>query len=343
MAFLANRRNSIIQTRIKLLTQKSPVKNTSSSEDESIKLSPVLQDLFGKKDRVKRFSDLFERQPWLSKFGCPNWWLDEGMLKTPTRKDDPNLTMEFDYKLKISSTPKSSQKKTSRKTCLDDLITIERKYIREIENYTNDLKKKLKAGVGFDPMRIREFEVSVYGNIMELLSLHSTIILPKMLSVERKNGKCIEVFDFLLKMLNENGFYCYVNYKMLEHVINKCKNQLSRSDYYPFDPFVIFNRYIDCVKVKFDDTEETEIGREKTLCDAFEKITAAFMGLIFEAKQVTHIQQVEKVSLDALFKLYKIRQRKFPEMKSAMLPLIPSKHIKFGYRSPVSFFLFSSQ
>lgn len=338
MAFFTNRRNSIIQTRIKLLTGKNNLSTNSSTEsDDSLKLSPILQELNGKKDRVKRFSDLFERQPWLSKFGCPNWWLEEGMLKTPVVNNDSttNLTLEFNYKCKISSTP-ISKMKSARRTSLDDLISLERKYIKEIENHTNDLKKKLKSGVGFDPMRIREFDVSVYGNIMELLSLHSTLILPKMLSIERKNGKCLEVFDFLLRMLNENGFYCYVNYKMLEQVTNKCKSQLSHSDYVTFDAFGIFNRYNDCIKAKFDDTEEDERDREKNLCETFGKVTTAFMGLIFEAKQVTHIQQIEKVSLDALFKLYKIRQRKCPEMKGAIIPLIPSRHVKFGYRSPVS-------
>lgn len=335
MAFIKNRRNSIIQTRIKLLTQNNQL-NTPNSDEEAMKLSPTLQDLHGKKDRVKRFSDLFERQPWLSKFGCPNWWLDE--VKTPTVEDTTNLTMEFDYKLKRSSTPIS--KKSNKRISLDDFISIERKYIRDLEKYIGDLRKKLKVGVGFDPMRIREFDASVYGNIMEILSLHTTIILPKILSIERKQGNCIEVIAFLQRMLNENGFYSYVKYKMLEQNINKCKCQLSRNDYVAFDPFEIFNRYIDCVKVKFNDTDEDQQENEKNLCENFEKVTFAFLGLIFEAKQVTNIQQIERVSLDALFKLYKIRQRKRPELKIPILPLIPSKHVKFGYRNPVSIKLF---
>lgn len=330
MSFLLSRRSltSVIQMKIQLLTNKTAAINPSNTPTPEPEISPTLQELQGKKHRVKRFSDLFERQPWLSKFGAANWWLDE--MISP---NDANTTIEFEQKIKKSSTPKV--RKIERKVGVEDFIKIEQNYIKELGKFISELRKKLKNGVGFEPMRIRDHESCVYGNIMELLNLHATVIMPGIMNIERNKGKCADIVDLLHKLFNENKFYCYVNYKLLETIVKKCKSQLFRSsDYLVFNVYDIFDEYIDFLSCKFNDDCDGGV-KDLVRREKLEKTIGNFMGFVYDAKQVTMIQQIDRVSLDVLYKLYNMKNKNDSTKNCPILPLVPSKHVKFGYRQPV--------
>jgi hypothetical protein len=322
--------NSLVQMKIKLLTQISQPSSPLPTPNEP-EISPILSELQGKKNRVKRFSDIFESKPWLSKFGSPNWWLEEGMYV----QDCEISTTEFMGKMK-SSTPKT--RKVERKISIDDFIKIEENYVLNMASFISALNRKLNEAIGFTTIRIREHKSSLFGNIFRIAQLHSQEILPKLRQIKKNKGKCSDLVRYFLELFKENKFYCYVNYKLLEPIIMKCKCQLFRpTEYVCFNIFGIFDEYIDFLSIKFDDAHDDGV-KELVEHEKLEKILVNFLGLVYDAKQLTMIQQIEKVSLDSLFRLYQWRKLyvKPKECKKiAILPLIPTKHVKFGLRLPV--------
>lgn len=337
MSFLLSRRNgtnSLIGTRIQLLTSQQKV---HSDKD----CSPTLKELREKeKNRIQKFSDIFERKAWILKGNGPNWWLNERPLSPKSaRSSTPKKSKVFVF----PPPPSAPAKSTIAKPKVDDaiklkkLLKIEEKHISDVRDLIHSLDELDWHAVGHNQSQIKENKYFVFGDLKIILDLHATIVT-KMSRIIKSNGKCIELIKTIADLIDNGNFYCYVEHKMMEKTLKKFRVDplVLIPNVNPLKMVEIYHEWTsnlcnELIKRPLENADDIEI------CMEAEKKLTNLMDFIADAEDVTRITQVSEVPLDTQFKVYSILKRNEVIVTTPMLLLIPNKHFKYGYRYPVSF------
>jgi hypothetical protein len=348
MSFLLSRRSgtkSLVGTRIQLLTSQQ---KALSEKD----CSPTLKDLREKeKNRVKKFSDIFERQAWcLTGSGC-NWWLNQTETSSPQvpKSSTPKKSGRFVYP---TPPPPSAPSRTAfAKSKIDDGIKL-KKLLRMEEDFVEKLRKLIDSlegidcGVfGYKETKIRENRFCLFGDLKAILSLHVDTIVPEMSKIIETKGKCIDFIQFLGKLVDDGLFYCYVSHKMMEKSSKKFHNDLggpnSLFNDHKMNPLKMLEVYHEWISNVCNELikRPTENSDNIAACMETENTLTELMDKIADAENVQFITQVSEVPVEAQFKIFNIikRNKHIENITSPMLLLVPQKHKMNGYRCPVSY------
>lgn len=306
--------NSMICMRIQCLT--------SQLYSEVAKdCSPTLKELRERPDqRVKRFSSIFEQKPWSQKLGC-NWWLS-GCTSTPAKPP---------RKVKVN-----------HKSRLDEILKAESDHVAKLVHSIETLNNFVINGVGFIPMKLRENDFCLFGELKTIYGLHLIVVLPEITRATTGDGNCVDIVKLLLRLLDDGLLYCYVNHKMLERTTQKIYNECMfglqmNADSSNFNPFVILHVYHEWI-ASFCDELMKHPGQNAddiALCMEAEKKLSDLIDVISDAANVSKIVQVAEPPIEAQFKVFSIVKKR-EEIKSPMLLMMPKKSLRFGYRYPVS-------
>lgn len=339
MSFLLSRRsstNSLIGTRIQLLTSQQKV---SSDKD----CSPTLKDLREReKNRVQRFSDIFERKAWVSRGNGCNWWLNEKTASpTGARSSTPKKSAVFIFPGPLSAPtkpPRVSVFKIDDIAKLRELLKVEQQHIEDIRYLILKLDCLDSSAIGQNQKKIRENKFCIFGDLKAIQKLHAVKIVPQMKRLIKSNGKCVDFIKFIAKLIDDGAFYCYVKQKMMEKTLKQFRvdplNSIPN-----MNPLKMVETYHEWISNVCNELikRPAENSDDIAVCMEAEKKLTDLMDYIADAEEVTRITQVSEVPLEAQFKIYNIIKRNEQEVKSPMLMLLPNKHFKYGYRYPVGF------
>lgn len=318
--------NSIIGMRLQLLT--APRKDQVVTD-----CSPTLKDLREKNpNRVKKFLDVYESKPWCLKSGV-NWWLD-GILSNVST---PKSTSKFGPSRQI---PK-------RVSVLDDaakmreIQAMEREHVAQINHSINTINGIVTNSRGFVAMKLRENQFCLNGDLLNIYRLHKIVISPQIFGPASGGGKCIKFIEFLVQLIDDGHFYCYVRHKMLErsmkkilhdHVLTSCifNQELAQ----PFKMLDGYQNWITniCNELMKSPTENAD---DIAVCMEAEKKLMDLIDVVTDAQAVSRITQIQQIPFEIQVKVFSI-VRKHEEIQQPMLLLIPKKNKKISYRYPVS-------
>lgn len=311
---------SLIGMRIRLLTSQS---SCQVNKDSS---SPTLQDLREKTpNRVKKFSSIFEQKPWSLKVGC-NWWVN-GVISP---KD---LTQKTSEKFKFPPpVPKFDDEAK-----MGEIVKLETDHLQQLDQLVAKLNSVVQNGVGFIPMKLRDNNFCLFGDLISILGLHKIVILPEM---TKEGGRsCVVFMTLIIRLIDDGHFYCYVNHKMQERSIKKlyheCVPGLQQQPL--LNPFNILDAYHDWISNVCNELMKhpTQNADDIAICIEAEKKLMDLLDVIADAGAVSHIAQISDVAIETHFKIYNhIKKRE--KISQPMLFLVPNKNFHFGYRYPVS-------
>lgn len=311
---------SLIGMRIRLLTSQS---SCQVNKDSS---SPTLQDLREKTpNRVKKFSSIFEQKPWSLKVGC-NWWVN-GVISP---KD---LTQKTSEKFKFPPpVPKFDDEAK-----MGEIVKLETDHLQQLDQLVAKLNSVVQNGVGFIPMKLRDNNFCLFGDLISILGLHKIVILPEM---TKEGGRsCVVFMTLIIRLIDDGHFYCYVNHKMQERSIKKlyheCVPGLQQQPL--LNPFNILDAYHDWISNVCNELMKhpTQNADDIAICIEAEKKLMDLLDVIADAGAVSNIAQISDVAIETHFKIYNhIKKRE--KISQPMLFLVPNKNFHFGYRYPVS-------
>jgi hypothetical protein len=295
--------------------------------------SPTLLDLT-EKHKVKKYSNIFENKPWrqwnISK-NC-NWWLDGLSPVPPTSAQSvfsPLSSKTFEFP--------SFNEKAKLKEFLDK----ENEDSVKLKALIDERSEMVKTGVGFIPMKIRDNRFCLLGDLRTIYGLHQIVILPRITRV-LKAGKCVEFAQFLIQLVDDGHFYCFISHKMMEKSIKMlCEEYVHREAQCDYQPTAILDYYHQwastiCNELMKNPTANADDAAvfmecEKKLMDLIDRIT--------DAESVSQITQISRTPIETQFKIFSIiKKRKEKEMfRQPMLLLVPRKTFRTSYRYPVRF------
>lgn len=299
-----------------------------NSEEEKDS-SPTLKDLREKNpSRVKRFSEIFERKPWSLKIGC-NWWLKSLSPKESPRKPPP----VFEFPSPIAKFNGGAKMKK--------ILEAEENHIEQLKRQIETITTAGQRGIGYFPMKLREYSFSLFADLKTIVGFHKIVILPQV-KKSLADGSCVDFIKILIRLLDEDHFYCYVRHKMQERNMKMLHKEFLipqgwRSDSFNLDHFKILSFYYTWISGVCDELMKhpAEHADDVAVCIDAEKKLMDLLDAVADAEGVSHISQVADVPFDAQFKVLDIIKR-HEATHQPMLLLVPRKSIKFGYRYPVS-------
>lgn len=218
------------------------------------------------------------------------------------------------------------------------LRQLEREHIVELEKTIKDCEKIVHEGVGFVAMKMRENSFCLSGDLREIYRLHTIVIFPQL----SKSIMCNHFVTFLMKLLDDGQFYCYIRHKMLE------KSMLKRLFAYILVPrgcpnlsqtFNILEVYLDWIGRIFKELMKhpTENADDIAVFMDAEVKLMSLMDEIADAENVARIMQVADIPIEIEFKVFDIikKRHRHKMITEPMLILIPKKSSRFSFRLPV--------
>lgn len=312
--------NSLIGMRIQLLTTQL---NTQVNKNSS----PTLRELKEKHpNRVKTVSNIFEKKPWSLKLGC-NWWINNlWPIEIP-----PLAIVESKY------TPATPQFDGATK--IKEILKIEQEHVAQLEQSIKELGKIVCNGVGFIPMKLRENDFCLFGDLKNIYGLHKIVILPELRRAVDGGESCAAFMDLIIRLIDDSHLYCYVSHKMQERSIRQLYGEcvLGLQQHPLLNPFNILDSYRDWISNICNELMKHPAQNADVIatCIEAEKKLMDLLDVIGDAGSVSHIVQVSDVAIETQFKIYSLIQKR-EKITQPMLLMVPKKNFRFGYRYPVS-------
>lgn len=309
--------------------------------------SPIRNDL-KRVGQVKNLLEFYEKKTceWNAKSNG-NCWMTPCMPtpRTSSPKQKFKFTPDadkFSRQIFTFSPPIALQIAPKAVPKLDDaammqlLQKLEREHIVELEKTIKDCEKIVHEGFGFVAMKMRENSFCLSGDLREIYLLHTIVILPQL----SNRIMCNHFVKFLIKLLDDGQFYCYIRHKMLE------KSMLKRLFAYILVPrgcpnlsqtFHILEVYLGWIGRIFKELMKhpTENADDIAVFMEAEVKLMTLMDEIADAENVTRIMQVADIPIEIEFKVFDIVKKGHKMITEPMLILIPKKTSRFSFRLPV--------
>lgn len=305
--------NGLIGMRIQILT----TLQDSIQKD----CSPTLKDLREKGSKVKKLSAVFEKKPWSIKSGECNWWLMGSATLSPQ-----TLTPA------VFKFPESWDGSAQ----MMEILQREQEHVLELNEFIQKILAIVKDGRGYVSMKLREHRNNLIGELRTIYGLHNILILPTMTS---HGSSCIKFVQFLIDIIDEGQFYCYIAHKMLEKMMTKLHNEyifIAQHDYSNHvDPFKMLEFYKNWVSKICNQLlkSPTKYPDDLAICiDAEQKLTE-LLNQIADAETVTQIVEVRDLPHEINIKILDL-VKKHQETCMPMMFLLP-KGVFGDLRHPV--------
>lgn len=311
---------------------------TAEREEGAKACSPTLKDLRDKnQNQVQKCLAVYESKPWCLKTGI-NWWLEKILpsASTPHRAES-----KFKLPLQVPVRAEKLSYKLNDAAKMGEILAMERDHIANLNRSINIITGIVKDSIGFIAMKLRENQFCLFGDLKSIYGLHKIVILPQISGTVSK-ANCIEFISFLIQLIDDGHFYCYVQHKMQERSMRKTLLEhvfMAEGDYLePVKAFRMLDVYQNWITNICNELMKhpTENADDVAVCMEAEKKLMDLMDLITDAQSVSRIAQVQEIPFEIQVKVFSI-VKKHEEIQKPMLILIPKKSQKFSYRYPVSF------
>lgn len=227
---------------------------------------------------------------------------------------------------------------------MQELRKIEAGHIAQLQHAIGVLDDIVCNGAGYVPMKLRDYNMSLTGDLKTIYGLHKIVISPEISRNDANSEMCIEFIKLIIRLIDDGHFYCYVIHKMLDKSLKKLYKEIAHDSHessnhnHNLEPFAILDVYNDWITKFCDELMKHPIKNADNvaICMEAEKKLMELIDLVADAEDICRIAQVFEVPIEMHFKVLHIIKKQNRLKSQPMLLMIPRKTFRFGYRYPVS-------